>query len=376
MEGVQPAEGDSVSQTLREELAHYRDLFRAQPRLVQRFVEAQGRLLAEALERRLPQARFTLPDRVVADPAAGEGAEPSPVPPEAREQLVGGVIDRLARADLRAGLRSRLTELEQSEDPALIAAAGLVRHATAMHMLHGMLPAGRTVRYAVAEGDTIASIPLESETQPASALTAASDAVAEESPAEAGRGELLVPYVPAARRFFLPQWVAFNEDGSLLVKSVQEAEAHMRSMQHFLSVLHAALGLAPYLVADEEFRRKRYGMLGQLVNQGRALARHETGEIIRTIRRRAEAQELNRGLSLRLPYFDDQDLDLRTYPFEVIPAGRIPFIPAFVVRAVREEAGKIAQDTRLAPSTRRHLLGELAELERAFDTSRGGAVPV
>lgn len=374
MDSARPPEDDPVSETLRAELAHYGGLFRAQPRLVQRFVEAQGRLLAEALERRLPQARFTLPDRVVADPAAA-GADPLPVPAEAREQLVGGVIDRLARADLRAGLRSRLTELEQSGDRALAAAAALVRHATATHMLHGMLPAGRTVEYGVAQGDTIASLPLERDADAPSALTAVGDAIAEEAADEAGRGELLVPYVPYARRFFLPQWVAFDQDGGLLVGSVQEAEAHVRSMQHFLSVLHSALGLAPYLIADEDFRRKRFGMLGQLVNQGRALARHETGEIIQTIRRRAAAQDLNRGLSLSLPYFDDQDLELKTYPFEVIPAGRIPFIPAFVVRAVHEEAAKIAQDTRLAPSTRRHLLEELAMLEQAFDSSRGDPAP-
>ena len=51
-------------------------------------------------------------------------------------------------------------------------------------------------------------------------------------------------------------------------------------MQRFLCVLHAAVSLAPYIVADEEYQRKRYGMLGQLVNQGRALARYETREII------------------------------------------------------------------------------------------------
>ncbi len=47
-------------------------------------------------------------------------------------------------------------------------------------------------------------------------------------------------------------------------------------MQRYLFVLHAAVALAPYVVADEEYGRKRYGMLGQLVNQGRALARYQT----------------------------------------------------------------------------------------------------
>ena len=51
----------------------------------------------------------------------------------------------------------------------------------------------------------------------------------------------------------------------------------MASMQRLLEVLHWRVALAPYIVADEEYQQKRYGMLGQLVNQGRALARYETG---------------------------------------------------------------------------------------------------
>jgi len=44
-------------------------------------------------------------------------------------------------------------------------------------------------------------------------------------------------------------------------------------------------------------------------------------------------------------------------------------VPAFVVRAAREEQAKVAQDTRLSPSTRKHVLAELKTLEEAFETS-------
>jgi len=140
-------------------------------------------------------------------------------------------------------------------------------------------------------------------------------------------------------------------------------------MQRFLGILHAAVSLAPYIVADEDYQRKRYGMLGQLVSQGRLLACHQTGEIIQTIKRRAAAGDLNRGLSLSLPYFDDQALEMRMNEFVIIPAGRIMFVPAFVVRAAREEQVKVAQDTRLNHSTRVHLLSELEALEQAFEHS-------
>ncbi len=351
---------------LRDEYDRWCKLFDAQPILVQRFMESQARSLADALIQHQPQARFTLPETVVMD----VNGQPGRIPQEFREQLAGGLIDRLTRADISLALRQRLAELEQSSNRAVALGAALIRHTTAMHMVHNMLPSGRSVTYVPDEGEETPTIPLASDLEAQSAITASTDAIAEEdqSDSEAGRGELLVPYVPAARRFYLPQWVAFDDKGKLLVNSTNEAEAHIASMQRFLGLLHAAVSLTPYIVADEEYQAKRYGMLGQLINQGRALARYETGEIINTIKRRASSQDLNRGLSLSLPYFDDQTLKMKTHDFEVIPAGRIMFVPAFVVRASEQEQAKVAQDTRLSPSTRKHLLAELHELEQAFDT--------
>ena len=60
---------------------------------------------------------------------------------------------------------------------------------------------------------------------------------------------------------------------------------------------------------------------------------------------------------------------MENYSFEVIPAGRIMFVPAFVVRAAREQEAKIAQDTRLSHSTRKHLLAELRNLDQAFSNN-------
>jgi hypothetical protein len=286
-----------------------------------------------------------------------------------REQMVGGVINRLTRSDLRSALRQRLGELESSPELALVTGARLIRHAVGEYLVHSILPSGRTVEYRIAEGEEIPTLPVETDENltPDSAITQASDAIVEEGPAESRRGELQVPYVPAARRFFLPQWVAFDDQGHLLVNSQPEAEAHLASMQSFLSILHTSVSLAPYMIADPVYQQKRYGILGQLINQGRALASYETNEIVRIIRQRAGAHDLNRGLSLSLPYFDDQALEIRTHDFEIIPAGRIMFVPAFVVRAAREEQAKVAQDTRLSSSTRKYLLQELQILETAFE---------
>lgn len=350
---------------LAQELADWQTAYERQPILVQRFLDAQAQRIADALLQQAPQVRFTLPDSIIL-PAK----QPAPIPADQRDQLAGGLFDRLARADLNTVLRQRLAELEASSTPALATSAGLLRYATAIHMVHFRLPSGRSVQYRALAQEEIPTLPIENELEPGSALTEATDAIAEESDhGETGRGTLLTPFVPAARRFYLPQWVAFDDQDHLLVNSLVEAEAYVASMQRFLTVLHTAVALTPYLVADPVYQQKRYGMLGQLVNQGRALARYQTREIIQTIQRRAAANDLNRGLSLSLPFFDDQTLQMHTHDFEIIPAGRIMFVPAFVVRAARQEQVKVAQDTRLNSSTRRHLLAGLQMMEQVFANS-------
>lgn len=364
--------GESPVSYLAQEYEYWNRLLQAQPELIRCFLEAEARSLAGALIQPATQARFALPDRVIKD--AGDGKEIR-LPSEQRDQLVGGLMERLTRTGLNAALRQRLDELETSSNAAVAASAGLLRFATAVALVHDRLPAGRKVRYQAAEGEEIPTLPLDDGQNIASAITAASDAIAEEGEngREGTRGEVLVPYVPAARRFFLPQWVAFDDEGNLLVNSTAEAEAHLASMQQFVRILHTAVALASYIAVNEQYQQKRYGMLGQLVNQGRALARFETREIIVTIQRRAAANDLNRGLSLNLPYFDDQTLEMKAHDFCVIPAGRIMFVPAFVILAVQKELVKVAQDTRLNRSTRKHLLSELQMLADAFEkTNQSG----
>jgi hypothetical protein len=351
---------------LRVELERQQTFFNAQPTLIQRFIEAQAQRLAEALINDARQVRFTLPDRVVGKtPHSGEMAAML-VPGEVREQTVGGWRMFFERQPLHEALRRKLGELEQSPDQAINTSANLIRHAMAIHMVYHMLPSGRSVTYCADGDEQIPTIPVKIDGEAESAITSATDAIVEQNPTESGRGDLQVPFVPAARRFYLPQWVAFDENGTLLVNSVTEAEAQLASMQHYIDILHAASSLAPYVVADHEYQRKRYGMLGQVINQGRALARYKTEQIIKAILERVERGTLNRGLSISLPFFDDQELRMDETLLEVIPAGRIVFKPIFVLRAARLEHAKVSQDTRLNASTRKYLLHELELLEQAF----------
>lgn len=357
---------------LRQEYEQATDLLRWQPPLTQRFVEAQAWPLAEAMVQHTLHVHFSLPDQVV---TLEDKGQPQTVPAGYRDQAIGGasLLDRLARTDMRKAIAQRLQELELSSNRAVSIGAKLLRYATASYMVRDLLPAGRSIIYRAEEGEEIPTIPTTTPATRGSAIMASTDAITEEdaSDADAGRGELLVPHAEAARKFYLPQWVAFDADDRLLLNSVSEAEAHIASMQRFMEVLHLARAFAPYIVADEQYQQKRYGMLGQLINQGRALARYETQEIINTIKARAAQHDLNRGLSLCVPYFDDQSLSLELTELEVIPAGRIMFVPAFVVKAAHDEQAQVVEDTRLSPSTRRHLLQELKMLEQAFDDGAG-----
>lgn len=362
--------GNPVIQPLRGEYDEAWALFNLQLPLTQRYLESQGRQLADFILQNQSQARFILPDQVKIEPSGKDtGSAPVPVPSEFREQVAGGVIDRLTRSDLRTILRQRLAELESSNRNAVAVSAKLIRFATTHFMVYSMLPSGRSVHYVAPDGEEIPSIPVENPREVQSAITQETDAIVETSEKDQGRGELQVPFVPDARRFFLPQWVAFGQQGNLLVNSISDAENHVASMQKFLGILHAAVSLAPYFVVDSEYQKKRYGMLGQLVNQGRALAYFQTDEMIQVIKHRAITHDLNRGLSLSLPFFDDQTLEIRTHDFTVIPAGRIMFVPVFVMRATEEEQAKVAQDTRLSPSTRKYLLIQLKMLGNAFLSS-------
>ena len=327
---------DDAVRQLHEEWQVQQTLFQSQPATIQCFFQAQAARLAEALDHRQGQVEVALPEHVRVSLQSPSRNPLVTVPSDFRKQVVAGLLGRLPAKDIRTAVRQRLTQLEQSPYLAVAVSARLLRYATVHHIVHDRLPAGQPVTYLVAEGDTIPT-----------------------APADAAH--------TAAQRFFMPQWVALD-DGHLLVDSEAQAEACIASMRAYLNTLHLAVSLAPYIYADEEYQRKHYGMLGQLVNQGRALARYQTGVVIRKIRRFAEAGELNMGFSLSLPYFDEQTFEMKMYDFEVIPLGRIMFLPSLVWRAARREQEKVQQDARLNESTRIRLRAELEELAQAFDT--------
>jgi hypothetical protein len=313
-----PQPMDNAFRQLREECQVQQTLFDAQPIEARRLLDEQACKIAEALVQGERQLSFALPEQVSIETPGRDGHGWLNVPAEFRKQNVAGWLGRLPVKDIRAAVRQRLNQLEQSHHQAVAVSAKLVRYAVVRHIVHELLPAG-------------------------------------DSAGDSGG-------------VYMPQWIAFDDE-RLLVDSITEAEARVALMQNYVSTLHLAVSLAPYIYADEEYQHKRSGMLVQLINQGRALARYQVGVVIGKIQRYAKAGELNLGFSMSLPYFDDQTLETKMHDFEVIPPGRIMFVPALVWRAVRQEQEKVQQNTRLNESTRMHLLSELKVLERAFESS-------
>jgi len=296
-------------------------LFQAQPTTVQRALELQASLIARTVIERQSPLRFMLPEQVVCQMDGRGERSLSTVPGQWREQKVGGILDLLKAKDLNR----RLKELEDSPEKAISTCGRLVRHTVARHLVYRML-----------------ALPER---------TSSSQ-------------RLLSAY---ALDFFMPQWVALDDQDNLLVNSVEEARACIAAMQQALSILKIAIALASYFIVDEEYQRKRYGMLAQLINQGQALARHETADIIRGIKRRVTDHSLDRGFDLDLPFFDDQGLEIRTLDIPVIPHGRIQFVPAFMLIAIRAKQMEVEHSPGLSHTTRDHLLEELKALEEAFD---------
>jgi hypothetical protein len=241
-----------------------------------------------------------------------------------------------------------IANLEGSTKVEMAAFGGLLRFATAYTIIHNLLPAGCYVIYSALPGEIVPSLPQNRE------LDSQYNGLPERN---------------YANRFYLPQWVAFDDYGQLLVNSIDEAESHVVSMQSYLEALQGTVALAPYIVVDQVYQQKFYGILGQLVNQCRSLCFYRTNEIIASIKRRASTHRLNRGLWVTMPYFDDQSLLLRKLEFEIIPPSRIMFVPAFLIMAVQQQITMTQHNTMLNYSTRKHLLDQLATLEKVFNAN-------
>ena len=125
-----------------------------------------------------------------------------------------------------------------------------------------------------------------------------------------------------------------------------------------MDTAQAAVGSVRSAEAQEE--------RSQTVVRGQDLARRAVDVVIEELNRRVRLHQLDRGLRLNLPYYNDWRLGLRWWDFTEIPRERILFVPAFVVLAAEREMERVRRERESTPSTRTHLLELLGRLRRAF----------
>lgn len=318
---VAPRTIEKPTLELNKELAKLQALFQAQAEPLQRFLEEQGRRLAEAVSRGQRTAMFQLPEEITLSANDNEKRTPLPIRPGIRRQWVGRPRTPWQTDNLCTHLNKRFDRLERNPDPAISASAALIRYVTA---------------------ETLVKMALNEEAR-------------------------------MKTNSAKPNLADSKEHELMFVETLQQGEENIAKLRERMNLLNAAALLAPYIVVHEGFRRKYADLHDQLLQQGRSLALRQTCQIIERIHQRAARNSLNRGLSLSLPYFDGLTLTLRHYRFEVIPRGRIMFVPAFVVLAARREQENVAHQAQMDSSTRAHLLAELKMLEQAFLTYQIGA---
>ena len=375
MERVNSSTSDQTSQFSAfhaQELEVWQKLFYLQTSATQDFLEKQASWLAWAIVNDLSQIRFGLPERVACEVDRSGRVRFGLVPEDYRQQPVIIRWRSLTHTALRTAVQQRFAELDECLDSAVVIGAGLLRLACCMYMIRRMvhswwseacLPDSEQSLSAFVSGDK--------EFRTFSRKTVAHFFSADADPKDAPVSQEMKPVAGSHQLSGSQAQTVVEICQPVLAKAVIEAEQLMAAMQQYLAILDMAVTLAPYVVADAEYQHTRIRIVGQLIQQGRALAQFQVREIIQSIQLRAASNLLNRGLSLDLPYFDDHALEMRCWKFRVIPAGRTLFSPAFVVRAVWLEREKLSRERRLSPSTRKHLLEELDSLERAFDGAAG-----
>ncbi|MCX8061368.1 MAG: hypothetical protein N3D16_02170 [Anaerolineales bacterium] len=298
-------------------------LWRNQTKTVQQQFVAQAERILQAIQENRPTLEFSLPEKVILiDPFTHAYREES-VPTRYRHQTISRRLFHRSQSTLSSVLQ-RLSDLQSSSYLSLSLSANILRYWIARLWLN-QLP----------KGEQLPQIP-----------SAQSTPSATDEP----------------QRYF-PEWLLFNAKGEPLFSNREEAEQRIHAIESTLEILLSAMAIDSEIVEEEAFRSRYTALIKQWTEQGRLYSEYLTKEIISTIHQRESQHTLNRGLTIHLPYFDDQLLEIEYLDLEVVPPGRIPFEEVFLYNAVQNAKQQVFNDKKLSPTTRQHLLSELELLE-------------
>ena len=180
---------------------------------------------------------------------------------------------------------------------------------------------------------------------------------------------------------FLPQpddlraakCAAFDKLGQLIAPDEPSADALVRRLSDGLQWLGTVERLFPGWITHDRYNEELEALSSCLIEQGRALAMHYTRQIVSEVQHSWWSGKLTRGLTLYIPYLDENRFRMRQYDVVVIPTGRILFRPEFVVGACRVSQHKVRKDAALSQATRWQLLSQLELIIQAFEAETHAA---
>ncbi|MFZ5808213.1 MAG: hypothetical protein ACOY16_02925 [Chloroflexota bacterium] len=274
------------------------------PAVRQHFVE-QGQIICQAILQGSSKVQFRFPERIRLLGDDLQTWREENIARRYRQQWAGNRLLRGRSGELVKSFIQRMSELQSSADEAIATCAEIIRYQTALALF--------------------SSLPRKVVEETSSGVDA------------------------------------------LAASTLEEAECQVHELEGYVHVLTMAFAVEPAIGEEEAYSNMTSRMIQRLIEAGLSYCQRSTLQIISTIRQRVAQNSLNRGLSVSIPYFDDEVLQLRRFDLEVIPPSRILFEPIFVVNAVQEAKKMVSDDPNLSPGTRQHLFEQLEVLEKSFE---------
>jgi hypothetical protein len=160
----------------------------------------------------------------------------------------------------------------------------------------------------------------------------------------------------------------FTAQGELTTTPAQ-ADKIASQLSTYIDHLNIVEQIYPGWTASDDYNELYAALTAQLTEQGRYLAGYYTDQIVAELQTRWQRREVIRGLTLHIPYLDEKIYRMMQYEIVVIPTGRIPFRPEFIVGACRVEQQKVRKNHQFSQATRWQLISQLDDLIQAFEIS-------
>ncbi len=174
----------------------------------------------------------------------------------------------------------------------------------------------------------------------------------------------------------LADYKAFELHKRNLLLSEAQADNIVYKLSNLVEILNLIENLYRGWTASDTYNEYYSLIISHLTEQGRALASYYTDQMINEVMEKARAGSIARGLTLFVPYLDERLYQMAKYKLVVMPVGRIPFRPEFIVSACRVAQRDVRHNQQFSQPTRWQLISALDRIIAAFDHLSGIEAPI